>query len=132
MDNKIFILIIVIFLLTTPITSVSWNILKYLFYLLLFITAISLVSTDISNKIKEYLVKIINMDGSLILNILSLIFSKIKNFFFPSNQSSAPNQSLAPNQSVPPNESLAPNQSSQPRPVEKASIKRTSKSMRLV
>ena len=89
MDNKIFILILVIFLLTTPITTVSWRIVKYLIYLLLFISAIGMLSTTVSDKIKENLIKIINMDGSIILNLLSVIFSSIKNFFYPNIPSSS-------------------------------------------
>jgi hypothetical protein len=139
MDQKIFILFIIIFLLTTPIVGVASNIIKYLVYLILFISAASYLNPGIASSVREYLTQLINLDGVLFSNIFSLIASFIKNYFFTDSNSNQLNTSiqnlvnnsltqnlvnnpLIPDQSKQPNQTNQtnqPNQSKQPNQINK-------------
>lgn len=81
MDQKIFILILVIFLLTTPLISVASNIIKYFVYLVLFVTAINYLNPNIALIIKEFIIKFINLDTNLFMNIISFITFYTKKYF---------------------------------------------------
>lgn len=79
-QNKIFILIIVIFLLTTPILSTFKNIIKYNIYLFLILSAISYLNKDISKNIKDYIINFINFDESIITKIFSFFATYVYSF----------------------------------------------------
>lgn len=91
MDNKIIILFLIIFLLTTPILGLVINMTKYLVYLLLLLGILSYIKPDIATNIKNYLIQIINTDGIFFTNIFSILANKIKSLI--NNYTSLPNTS---------------------------------------
>ena len=98
MDNKIIILFLIIFLLTTPILGLVINMTKYLVYLLLLLGILSYIKPDIATNIKNYLIQIINTDGIFFTNIFSILANKIKsliNNYTSSSNTSSSNTSLS-------------------------------------
>ncbi len=85
MDNKIFILILIIFLLTTPIIGIASNMIKYLLYIILLLWTLSYLQPTLASNIKNYLIQIINTDGNFFKNIFSMIANKIKSFLLSNN-----------------------------------------------
>jgi len=93
MDNKIIILFLIIFLLTTPILGIIINTTKYLFYLLLLLGILSYMKPDYATNIKNYLIQLINTDGIFFTNIFSILANKIKSFINTYTSSSNINSS---------------------------------------
>jgi hypothetical protein len=90
MNQKIFFIILIIFLLTNEFYSIITNIIKYGFYFILFIGLIKIINPNIASKIKNNTINIINTDISLnssndnlnssndnLNNITQDIFSKV-------------------------------------------------------
>jgi hypothetical protein len=78
MDQKFFIIILIIFLLTNNFSQVMKDIFKGLIYLLLLFGLIKIINPNIEKKIKENLVNIINSDQGLFTNSVSVFASYFK------------------------------------------------------
>jgi hypothetical protein len=73
MDQKIIILIIIIFILTTPIQNIIINIITYGFYFIIILSIIGFINPNISKTIKNYTISFINFDSSIISNVAQYI-----------------------------------------------------------
>ncbi len=80
MDQKIFIIILVIFLLTNNFSQIFKDIIKGVIYLSLVLTLLKIINPSIEKKIKTYLLNIINSDQGLFTNIFSSSASYLKKF----------------------------------------------------
>jgi hypothetical protein len=84
MDQRIFILILVIFLLSTNLTNVFNDITKSFFYLIIILYMIKIINPSMQSKFKDFLIGIINFDTNGISNLFSSIATKIKKLIFTS------------------------------------------------
>ena len=84
MDQRIFILILVIFLLSTNLTNVFNDITKSFFYLIIILYMIKIINPSMQSKLKDFLIGIINFDTNGISNLFSYIATKIKKLIFTS------------------------------------------------
>lgn len=75
MDQKMFIIILVIFLLTNNFSKIFTDIIKGIVYLLLILALLKIINPSIGEKIKKYLLNILNSD-----NIFSPVASQLKTF----------------------------------------------------
>jgi hypothetical protein len=78
MEQKIFILIIVIFLITTQMYDVVSNIIKYGFYFILLLAIINIIQPNIYKTIKENIINTLNGDYQLFSNIALYIKNILK------------------------------------------------------
>ena len=85
MDQKIIILFLIIFLLTTPLIGIASNIIKYFIYIILILTILDYIQPTIALTIKKYLIQLINTDKIIFINMFSIIANNLKNIFY-SNQ----------------------------------------------
>jgi hypothetical protein len=81
MDQKIFFIILIIFLLTSEFYFIIKNIIKYGIYLIILIYIIKIINPNISNSITNFINTLVNIDeNSIIVNISNLI-KNFKYFF---------------------------------------------------
>lgn len=80
MDQRIFILLLVIFLLTSNLNNVFTDITKSFFYLIIILYIIKIINPNMQSKFKQFIINIINFDGSIYDNF-SYIATKIKKIF---------------------------------------------------
>ena len=83
MDQKIFFIILIIFLLSSEFYFIIKNIIKYGIYLIMLIYIIKIINPDISNNIKTFINTLINVDENLIIVNISKLIKTFKNFFTP-------------------------------------------------
>jgi len=81
MDQKGFLIILIIFLITSEFYFMIRNIIKYGICLIVIIYIIKLINPDISNNIKNFISKIINSDENIIISTFSYLIKIIKKFF---------------------------------------------------
>jgi hypothetical protein len=83
MNEKIFFIILIIFLLTNEFYFVIKNIIKYGIYLILILYILKIVSPDLSKKVKSKVIDSLDdeKNSGIISTILSYIASFIKNIF---------------------------------------------------
>lgn len=81
MDEKIFFILLVIFLVTSDFYLMIRNIIYYGICLFIIMYLFKIINPNISNKIKSFLNSIINTDETSIIKILSLIIKNIKSMF---------------------------------------------------
>lgn len=84
MNQQIFIIILVIFLLSSNFSKMFQNIIKNFGYLILILSVIKIINPTIEENIKLYLVKFINSDTETYSNILSGGATSIKNLVMSS------------------------------------------------
>jgi hypothetical protein len=84
MNQQIFIIILVIFLLSSNFSKMFQNIVKNFGYLILILSVIKIINPTIEENIKLYLVKFINSDTETYSNILSGGAASIKNLVMSS------------------------------------------------
>jgi len=80
MDQRIFILLLVIFLLTSNLNNVFTYITKSFFYLIIILYIIKIINPTMQSKLKQFIIRIINFDGSISDNF-SYVATKIKKIF---------------------------------------------------
>lgn len=80
MDQKYFIIILVIFLLTSNFSKVISDIIKGFIYLFLSLAVLKIINPSIETKTKNNLSNIINSDQGLFTNGFSSIASYLKSF----------------------------------------------------
>lgn len=78
MEQRIFILILIIFLLTTNFSSIFQDIAKNLVYLIIIFGIIKIINPKWLSLIKDNTIKLINTDGKSSLDIVSMGASYIK------------------------------------------------------
>lgn len=81
MDQKIFFIFLIIFLVTSEFYLMIRNIIVNGFYLFVSIYILKIVSPDMSLKIKSFLNATINTDGNSIMEIVSNTIKYIKSKF---------------------------------------------------
>jgi len=81
MDKNTLLLIFVLFLLSSQLWSISWNIGVSAFYIIIIISVLNYVNPDSSIAIRSTIIRIINLDSSIFTNILSRISRFILSFF---------------------------------------------------
>jgi len=81
MDQKIFFIILIVFLLTSEFYFMIRNIIKYGIYLIILIYIIRIINPAISDNIKKFINTLINSDENLIIGNISSLIKIIKNFF---------------------------------------------------
>lgn len=79
MDQRVFIIILIIFLLTNNFSQIIKDALRGLVYLLLLIALLKIINPSIEKKAKENLTNIINLDYGVFTNSFSIGASYIKN-----------------------------------------------------
>lgn len=79
MNEKIFFIILIIFLLTNEFYFVIKNIIKYGVYLILILYILKIVSPDLSTKVKSKVID--SLDDEKNSGIISMIFSYGASFF---------------------------------------------------
>ena len=84
MDQKLFLIILIIFLLSNEFFFVIKNILKYGIYLIFILYIIKIISPELSNKIKSYIIDFLDDEKSshFFSSILSSGATTIKNIVF--------------------------------------------------
>ncbi len=84
MNEKIFFIVLIIFLLTNEFYFVIKNVVKYGIYLILILYILKIVSPDLSKKVKSKVIDSLDdeKNSGIISTILSYIASFIKNIFF--------------------------------------------------
>jgi hypothetical protein len=84
MNEKIFFIILIIFLLTNEFYFVIKNVIKYGGYLILIIYILKIVSPDLSTKVKSKVIDSLDEEKntSIVPTILSYGASFLKNIFF--------------------------------------------------
>ena len=85
MDQKIFFIILIVFLLTSEFYFMVRNIIKYGIYLILIIYIIKIINPDTSFNIKTFTNTLINSDENSIMSNISSLIKIIKKFFNISN-----------------------------------------------
>jgi hypothetical protein len=80
MDQQFFIIILVIFLLTSNFSKIIKDIIKGLIYLFLSFAVLKIINPTIENKMKNNVSNIINSDQGLFTNGFSNIASYLKTF----------------------------------------------------
>jgi hypothetical protein len=84
MNEKIFFIILIIFLLTNEFYFVIKNVIKYGVYLILILYILKIVNPDLSTKVKSKVID--SLDDEKNSGIISMIFSYgasfLKNIFF--------------------------------------------------
>ena len=93
MDQKIFFIILIIFLLTSNFYSIISNIIKYGIYLILLIYIIKIVNPELSENIKKIIYNLINSEDNFFIGYISYFITTIKYYFNISSQSSQSSQS---------------------------------------
>ena len=78
MDQNIFIIILIIFLLNSEFFFMIKNIIKYGIYLLLLIYIIKIINPDISDYIKKIINGLLNSDENIIIKTISYIIKFFK------------------------------------------------------
>ena len=78
MDQKIFFIILIIFLLNSEFYIIIKNIIKYSIYTVLLIYIIKIINPDISDYIKKIINTLLNFDENLILKFISNIIKYFK------------------------------------------------------
>ena len=81
MDQKIFFIILIVFLLTSEFYFMIRNIIKYGIYLIILIYIIRIINPSISDNIKKFINTLINSDENFIIGNISSLIKIIKNFF---------------------------------------------------
>jgi hypothetical protein len=85
MEQRIFILILIIFLLTTNFSSIFQDITKSLFYLIIIFGIIKIINPKWVSILKNKTTNFINTDGGNYLDIMSMVSSYIKKFLISSS-----------------------------------------------
>ena len=80
MDQKIFFIILIVFLITSEFYFIIRNIIKYGIYLLVLMYIIKIINPNISDNIKNFINTIVNSDENLIIGNVSSLIKIIKNF----------------------------------------------------
>jgi hypothetical protein len=80
MDQKLIIIILVIFLLTSNFSEIFKTIIKGVIYILLLLLVLKFINPSIEKKAKENISKIINSDEGIFINTFSVIASYFKKF----------------------------------------------------
>jgi hypothetical protein len=80
MDQKMLILIIIIFLLSSNFSIMFYNIARNFIYLLLTLIIIKMINPELEDKIKNYLIRFINLDKTVIADTTSNSVTKLKSF----------------------------------------------------
>lgn len=78
MEQNILIIIIIIFLLSSNFSIMFYNIAKYFICLLLIMIIIKMINPNLENKIKNYLIRFIELDKTVISDISSNSITKLK------------------------------------------------------
>lgn len=81
MDQKMFFIILIVFLITSEFYFMIRNIIKYGVYLLILIYIIKIINPTISSKIKNFLNTLLNSDENFIISNVSGLIKIIKKFF---------------------------------------------------
>ena len=81
MDQKMFFIILIVFLITSEFYFMIRNIIKYGVYLLILIYVIKIINPTISDNIKTFINTLLNSDENLIIGNISSLIKIIKNFF---------------------------------------------------
>lgn len=80
MDQRFFIIILIVFLLTNNFSKIFKDIIRGIVYLLLILALIKIINPSIEKKVKKNLLNIINSDQKLYTNSFSIIASYLKKF----------------------------------------------------
>ena len=80
MEQKIFIIILVIFILTSNFSKIIRDIIKGFIYLFLALAVLKIINPSFGNKIKDNLSNIINSDQGLFTNSFSSVAVYLKKF----------------------------------------------------
>ena len=94
MDQKLIIIILVIFLLTNNFSKIFKDIIKGFIYLLLLLAVLKIINPSIEKKIKETLLSIINSEQGIFTNIFSTIAVYLKKFINTSIKDDEKNKNL--------------------------------------
>lgn len=81
MDKNTLIFIFVLFMISTKLWNVTWNIGTSLFYLVIAIIVLNSISPETSQDIKNFISRLINLDTSLITNGLASLSKFLLNLF---------------------------------------------------
>jgi hypothetical protein len=100
MDEKLFFLILIIFLLSSNFSKLFQDISKNFIYFMLIIIILGIVSPSIQENVKINLINIINLDSSVFKTSISYIFKKIKLFIYSTFQIESMPNSQEPISSV--------------------------------
>jgi len=73
MDKNTLLFIFILFLLSSQLLNISWDIGKGSIYIVITLLVLNTISPDTSDLIKSILIRIINFDTSIFKDILSLI-----------------------------------------------------------
>lgn len=86
MTERLFILILVIFLVLSRNSELITNIIKNLFYLILTLSVIKIINPEIEKEIKKFVIGLIeNGNDNFILSWLSTIIKFVKNMLSKKN-----------------------------------------------
>lgn len=80
MSSKILITIFILFLLSNNLYIIVWEIIKSFFYLILMLIGLRYINKSLATIIQSYIIKIINLDPSLIIATTQNITESTKNF----------------------------------------------------
>jgi len=73
MDYKTLLTIFILILMSSQLWNIIWDIGKGGFYIVILLLSLTYIEPSSVNKIKEFINKILNLDFSFVINILSTI-----------------------------------------------------------
>jgi len=85
MDKNTLLLIFILFLLSSQLLSITWDIGKASLYIVIILLILNSISPETATIIKNIFSRIINLDFSLITSALSTISKFILSLFFKNN-----------------------------------------------
>ena len=85
MDKNTLLLIFILFLLSSQLLSITWDIGKATIYIIIILLILNSISPESAEIIKKMFIKIINLDSSVITNILYAVSRFILNLFYTKN-----------------------------------------------
>ena len=86
MNQRIFLLILIIFLLSSNFSKIFEDIINSFFYLVLILSIIKIINPSIQKRIISNIIMFINTDNYSLKNIGSIISSYIKSLIFGNNK----------------------------------------------
>lgn len=85
MDKNTLLLIFILFLLSSQLLSITWDIGKASVYIVIILLILNSISPETATTIKNIFSRIINLDFSLITSLLSTVSKFILSLFFKNN-----------------------------------------------